>query len=152
MLIFLLLILIFGYGSVRVSNGSLSAGSLVAIIYYLFQIATPCMGLTAFVGQLNRSCGAMERISKILNEEIVEKKIKKEIIISDQKCNCGLVLDNISFRYSDRKNTLCSISFFIEKGETLARIYDRTMWHGIFFAARYKKRFTLCNCSGSLKW
>ena len=42
------------------------------------------MGLTAFVGQLNRSCGAMERISKILNEEIVEKKIKKEIIISDQ--------------------------------------------------------------------
>ena len=47
----------------------------------------------------------MERISKILNEEIVEKKIKKEIIISDQKCNCGLVLDNISFRYSDRKNT-----------------------------------------------
>lgn len=31
------------------------------------------------------------------------------------------------------------------------RIYDRTMWHGIFFAARYKKRFTLCNCSGSLK-
>ncbi len=120
MLIFLLLILIFGYGSVRVSNGSLSAGSLVAIIYYLFQIATPCMGLTAFVGQLNRSCGAMERISKILNEEIVEKKIKKEIIISDQKCNCGLVLDNISFRYSDRKNTLCSISFFIEKGETLA--------------------------------
>jgi len=120
MLIFLLLILIFGYGSVRVSNGNLSAGSLVAIIYYLFQIATPCMGLTAFVGQLNRSCGAMERISKILNEEIVEKKIKKEIIISDQKCNCGLVLDNISFRYSDRKNTLCSISFFIEKGETLA--------------------------------
>lgn len=120
MLIFLLLILIFGYGSVRVANGSLSAGSLVAIIYYLFQIATPCMGLTAFVGQLNRSCGAMERISKILNEEIVEKKIKKEIIIADQKCNCGLVLDNISFRYSDRKNTLCSISFFIEKGETLA--------------------------------
>ena len=79
MLIFLLLILIFGYGSVRVSNGSLSAGSLVAIIYYLFQIATPCMGLTAFVGHLNRSCGAMERISKILNEEIVEKKIKKRL-------------------------------------------------------------------------
>ena len=89
-------------------------------LYIIFQIATPCMGLTAFVGQLNRSCGAMERISKILNEEIVEKKIKKEIIISDQKCNCGLVLDNISFRYSDRKNTLCSISFFIEKGESLA--------------------------------
>ncbi len=69
----------------RVSNGSLSAGSLVAIILYFSKLQHLCMGLTAFVGQLNRSCGAMERISKILNEEIVEKKIKKEIIISDQK-------------------------------------------------------------------
>src|SRR5699024_8809666 len=40
MIIFLLLIIIFSYGSLRVAHGSLSAGGLVAIIYYLFQIAT----------------------------------------------------------------------------------------------------------------
>lgn len=120
MLIFLLLILIFGYGSVRVANGSLSAGSLVAIIYYLFQIATPCMGLTAFMGQLSRSCGAMERISIILNEEVAEKKIKKDITTANQKYNIGLNVDNISFHYIDRENTLCNINFFIEKGKTLA--------------------------------
>mgnify|MGYP001623805839 CR=1 FL=1 len=120
MLIFLLLIFIFGYGSVRVASGSLSAGSLVAIIYYLFQIATPCMGLTAFIGQLNRSCGAMERIDKILNEEIEEKKVKKGSTSINKKYDTGLVVDHIFFNYMGRKNTLCNINFAIEKGKTLA--------------------------------
>ncbi|MFW5671041.1 MAG: ABC transporter ATP-binding protein [Acetivibrio ethanolgignens] len=50
----------------------------------------------------------------------MEEKIKKEIIATGQKYNVGLLLDNISFHYSDRKKTLCNISFFIEKGKMLA--------------------------------
>ena len=38
MLIFLLLILIFGYGSVRVANGSLSAGTLLQLYIIFFKL------------------------------------------------------------------------------------------------------------------
>lgn len=79
MAIFSLLIIIFGYGSVRVANNSMSAGTLVAIIYYLFQIATPCMSVTSFFAQLNKNRGATERINDILNIEEIEKNVSMNI-------------------------------------------------------------------------
>lgn len=120
MIIFLLLIIIFSYGSLRVAHGSLSAGGLVAIIYYLFQIATPCIGLTGFIGQLSRNRGAMERINKILNEEVIEKSVEKNFDINKQNHKCGLVVKNLSFGYKDRKNVLKNISFSAEKGTAIA--------------------------------
>ena len=67
MVIFLLLVLIFGYGSIRVANHTLSAGGLVAIVYYLFQIVSPCTQMASFFAQLQKALGAYERILVILD-------------------------------------------------------------------------------------
>ena len=48
LVIMTLLVISFGYGTYRVSNGSLSNGSLVASIVYLFQLADPFGGVVFF--------------------------------------------------------------------------------------------------------
>lgn len=61
-----ILVIVFGYGSVRVSTGSLSAGSLVAIVFYLFQISIPISQLTSFFSHFQKALGASERVYSIL--------------------------------------------------------------------------------------
>src|SRR5699024_2246730 len=48
LVLMLVLVVIIGYGGMRVSSGSLSAGELVAFILYLFQIMMPMIQFTTF--------------------------------------------------------------------------------------------------------
>lgn len=119
MAIFLLLILVFGYGSMRVSNGTLSAGSLVAIIYYMFQVATPCVQLSSFFTKLQRALGASERIENILEMEGEKEVLLKECSGFIPNSN-GLSFSNLSFSYNKEKVVLDHLSFNIELGTVTA--------------------------------
>nr|WP_249730648.1 ABC transporter ATP-binding protein [Paenibacillus sp. J2TS4] len=68
----LLLVLLIGYGGVRVAEGSLTGGELVAIILYMFQIVVPFTQLASFFTQFQKAMGASERIIEILQEEVEE--------------------------------------------------------------------------------
>ena len=45
----LVLVLLIGYGGVQVALGSLTAGALVAIIIYMFQIVVPFTQMASFL-------------------------------------------------------------------------------------------------------
>lgn len=121
MAIFGLLIIIFGYGSIRVANNTMSAGSFVAIVYYLIQIATPCMNITSFFSQLSKNCGALERVNEILNIEEMEENIFVNVGEKvSRKTEEGLRIENVSFGYKNRKDVLNNISFFIEQDSMVA--------------------------------
>ncbi len=66
----IILLLLFGYGGVRVSAGTLSAGSLVAIILYLFQIVVPVTQMASFFTQFQKAIGASERLEELLVEPL----------------------------------------------------------------------------------
>lgn len=119
MAVFLLLILVFGYGSMRVSTGSLTAGSLVAIIYYMFQIATPCMQLTSFFARLQKAIGAAERVDSILKME-EEKEIMQTEREQLEAARNKLSFYNVFFRYKEGKPVLENISFEVELGTVTA--------------------------------
>jgi len=60
---------ILGYGAVRIQQGSLSSGSLVAFLLYLFNIITPVASFATFFSQVQKAMGSTERIQEILNTE-----------------------------------------------------------------------------------
>jgi len=62
----LVLIVLIGYGGVRVASGALTAGSLVAIIIYMFQIVIPFSQMASFFTAFQKAMGATERIQLIL--------------------------------------------------------------------------------------
>ncbi|RXZ81577.1 ABC transporter ATP-binding protein [Paenibacillaceae bacterium] len=71
-IILLLLVLLIGYGGLRVADGTLSGGALVGILLYMFQIVVPFTQMASFFTQFQKAMGASERIVEILAEATEE--------------------------------------------------------------------------------
>ncbi len=112
------LVLIIGYGGVRVSSGALSAGDLVAFILYLFQIVIPLTAFTTFFTQLQKAKGATERIIDTLRQE--EETIMAGTAV-DVK-NQNIYVENISFSYNKNEKILQEVNFTGKAGEITALV------------------------------
>ncbi|UOQ50526.1 ABC transporter ATP-binding protein/permease [Gracilibacillus caseinilyticus] len=118
-LMLLVLVVLFGYGSFRVSEGTLSAGSLVAIIFYMFQIATPFSQLTSFFAEFQKALGACERINYIRS---TEPEINTLQLAESVETRNTLTFRNVFFSYLEDEPILHSINFQAEIGKVTAFI------------------------------
>ncbi|EEM05839.1 MULTISPECIES: ATP-binding protein [Bacillus cereus group] len=99
-----LLVIIVGYGGMRVSSGALTIGELVTFILYLMQIVMPMSQLSMFFTQFQKAIGATERINTILEYE-VEHHIEGK---------------NVDFEYKEEEKVLQNIQFTIESRKVTA--------------------------------
>ncbi|WP_025026961.1 ABC transporter ATP-binding protein [Caldalkalibacillus mannanilyticus] len=113
----LILVVIIGYGGVRVASGDLSAGALVAIIIYMFQIIVPFSQMAMFFTAFQKAMGATERIQELfsLKQEEEQEGLPIETVDS-------LRFENVSFGYETRKEILKGVSFDIQSGQTVALV------------------------------
>lgn len=110
-----LLVLILGYGGMRVSSGALTAGALVAFIMYLFQIIMPMAQLASFFTQFQKATGATERIISILDS--VEEEDSKQPV---QNMSQSISVDHLNYSYNNGEQVLKDISFNVEAGKVTA--------------------------------
>ncbi|MFD4929850.1 ABC transporter ATP-binding protein [Peribacillus butanolivorans] len=110
-----LLVLILGYGGMRVSSGALTAGALVAFIMYLFQIIIPMAQLAGFFTQFQKATGATERIISIFDSE-EEEDAKQQV----QTINQSITVDHLNYSYNNGEQVLKDISFTVEAGKVTA--------------------------------
>ncbi|MFJ8071937.1 ABC transporter ATP-binding protein [Peribacillus sp. NPDC096447] len=110
-----LLVLILGYGGMRVSSGALTAGALVAFIMYLFQIIMPMAQLASFFTQFQKATGATERIISILDS--VEEEDAKQPV---QNISQSISVENLNYSYNNGEQVLKDISFNVEAGKVTA--------------------------------
>ncbi|MCM2677066.1 ABC transporter ATP-binding protein [Alkalicoccobacillus plakortidis] len=113
-----MLVFLIGYGGFRVSEGTLSAGSLVAIILYMFQIIVPFSQMATFFTQSQKAMGATERIREIMDEK-VEEDLEHSTLANNERQE-GLVFNRITFGYSEDKQILNDLSFTVDKGKVTA--------------------------------
>lgn len=111
----ILLVLLLGYGGMRVSSGALTAGSLVAFIMYLFQIIMPMAQMANFFTQFQKATGATERIIAILESE-------KELDAAEEVQNIheSIKVEHVNYSYNMRDQILKDINFNIEAGKVTA--------------------------------
>lgn len=114
----LMLVILIGYGGVRVTSGTLTAGALVAIILYMFQIIIPFTHMASFFTQFQKAMGASERIKEILNEESEPDSL--EWTDKPLPKRQTLWFKNVSFSYNEDKQILRGISFCAEAGHMTA--------------------------------
>ncbi|MDT8859660.1 ABC transporter ATP-binding protein/permease [Alkalihalobacillus sp. MEB130] len=110
------IVLIIGYGGIRVANGTMTTGSLVAFLLYLFQIIMPLTSFARFFTQMQKAKGATERIIDILQLPDEEEHEGKELDIS----NLAIHVSNVSFSYDENEPILEKISFDAKPGEMIA--------------------------------
>ena len=116
LVIMVVIVVIIGYGGIRVADGTLSTGSLVAFLLYLFQIIMPVTMFAMFFAQLQKAKGATERIIEILDVAIEEGQDGLDLDITNEPIQ---VMD-VSFAYSEDEPVLKGISFDAQPGEMIA--------------------------------
>ena len=112
----LVIVAIIGYGGVRVAEGTMSTGSLVAFLLYLFQIIYPITSFAMFFTELQKAKGATVPIIEILE---IEEEIGQEGIEMDIS-NLPIHVENVSFGYNEDEMVLHDISFDVYPGEMIA--------------------------------
>lgn len=111
-----MLVIIIGYGGLRVASGALSAGDLVAFILYLVQIIMPVGQITQFVTQLQKARGATERIMATLEEAEENQETGVELRDPQQP----LKVERVTFAYEGEQPVLNGVSFTAEPGKVTA--------------------------------
>ncbi|HSP21671.1 MAG TPA: ABC transporter ATP-binding protein [Planococcus sp. (in: firmicutes)] len=114
--VMLVIVMILGYGGIRVAEGSMSTGSLVAFLLYLFQIIVPLATFARFFTELQKAKGATERIIGILELPLEEAQAGTEMDIAGKT----LRADKVSFAYETGEPVLTEISFEAQPGEMIA--------------------------------
>ena len=110
-------IVVFSYGAIRIDNGTLSAGSLVAIIYCLLQLLNPCVEITNFYARYNKFLGACENLESILQNPTEEIAIDEK---ENRHIENGLIFDKVTFSYAKNKKILQNVSFQVRQNEKIA--------------------------------
>ncbi|WP_368505351.1 ABC transporter ATP-binding protein [Alkalihalophilus sp. As8PL] len=116
LVIMVVIVMIIGYGGIRVAEGTMTTGSLVAFLLYLFQIIFPITSFTMFFTQLQKAKGATERIIDILEIPLEEGQKGINTDITNQPIH----VENLSFGYSEDEPVLNGVTFDVEPGEMVA--------------------------------
>lgn len=115
----IVLVAIFGYGGYQVATGSLSAGALVAIVFYIFQIMAPITLMAQFFTQAQKAMGATERVNSLLVEELEEVVVSNKENVKED-IEAGITFSKVVFSYSEKGEVLKNISFTAKEGKKTA--------------------------------
>jgi ATP-binding cassette, subfamily B, bacterial AbcA/BmrA len=116
LIMMVVIVMIIAYGGMRVASGTMSTGSLVAFLLYLFQIIMPITSFAMFFTQLQKAKGATERIIEILEEPLEYGQDGIEMDISSKP----ITIENVSFSYSAEERVLENISLEAQPGQMIA--------------------------------
>ncbi|KAA0955755.1 ABC transporter ATP-binding protein [Sporosarcina sp. ANT_H38] len=116
LVVMVVIVMIIGYGGMRVANGTMSTGALVAFLLYLFQIIFPITSFAMFFTQLQKAKGATERIIDILELPLEEGQDGLVVDIA----NKSVQVVDVSFAYEEDEPVISNVSFEAQPGEMIA--------------------------------
>lgn len=105
-------------GAYQVFAGSVTLGTLVAFIEYLFKFFQPIRELSAQYGTLQSAMAASERIFKLLDEPIAIADPPSPHSVRQAKGQ--IEFEHVWFEYNPGEPVLKDISFMISPGERVA--------------------------------
>lgn len=108
--------IILGFGGIRVSSGAITAGTLVAMIFYVVQLSAPILSFSMFITDYKKAVGASERIYEIYQEETEKEGSNSNRPITDHQ---DITFKNVSFGYDDT-TIIKDLSLSIHSGEVTA--------------------------------
>lgn len=110
-------------GAIRVDNGDISQGTVIALYNYMAQILIELIKLANLIVSITKSIASANRVSKVF--DIKDSTIDSEDAVDSFDLNSDIVVEfkNVSFKYPDSgENSLDDITFTAKNGETIGII------------------------------
>ncbi|MCE5096749.1 ABC transporter ATP-binding protein [Staphylococcus devriesei] len=114
----LMIAVILGFGAIRIATGAITAGALIAMIFYVMQLSMPLMNLSTLVTDYKKAVGASSRIFEIMQEP-VEPMTDLEPVANVSITDGELAFEKVNFKY-DVQPILNDVSFHIPQGKVSA--------------------------------
>lgn len=111
---------IFGYGGIKVLDSQMSIGTVVMFVLYIGQLFEPLFRFSEYVGIVQRSFAALERVNNLFETKPSFKEGRFFIDSFDY-----IEFKDVWMRYPQSSWVLKGLSFRLDKGKTLA-IVGRT--------------------------
>lgn len=108
-------------GAVRVDNGFITQGQVVALVNYMSQILVELIKLANLIITITKSLACANRITNLMNiESSMENKANPQ---REAAGEYAVEFDNVSLKYhTEGEEALSNISFKVKKGETVGII------------------------------
>lgn len=120
LVLFLVISLVFSYGAYRISNDSLSIGTLISFLIYLFQLMTPISSIGEVVNTAEKTKGATHYLQTLSSHEREDDAISsREKIDTSISTPIKLDLKEVSFAYNNM-TVLEDISLSLHKNQKIA--------------------------------
>jgi len=109
------------FGGIRINNGEMQIGALIAFLQYAMQILFALLMLSMMFIMLPRASASAKRINEVLD---VKPEIKDAEVLDDTDTERGYVeFKDVTFSYPGAEEpALCDISFSARPGEVTAII------------------------------
>lgn len=109
--------IILAVGGIRIANGDITTGTLVALVFYIIQMAVPFITLSSAFTDYKKTVGASERLNSILETPVINKTFENNLCFQKEK----LYFNNVNFKYTTTP-ILKDISFTINNNEFIALV------------------------------
>ncbi len=118
---------VMGVGALRVMNGDMTIGMLVAFLYLMNNFIIPINQLVSVGSKLQETEGDMNRIDDVLNYEISEEFLKEDVSVPPnmllQRLRGGLELNKVTFGYTHAMPALIEdFSISLKPGSRVALV------------------------------
>jgi len=121
----LTVLIMIGIGGLRVMNGLMTPGSLVAMFRYLSMLIWPLMGAGFMVNMIQRGAVSLGRINEVLNTTPSIRDGENTSTARPEEGVPALEVSNLEFSYRGEDSVLKGIDLKIERGQWLG-IMGRT--------------------------
>jgi NHLM bacteriocin system ABC transporter peptidase/ATP-binding protein len=118
--------IIMGVGALRVMDGDMTLGMLIAFLYLMNNFIRPVNQLVSVGSMLQETQGDMDRIDDVLNYDVSEEFTREDVALDDAESNKligSLELKNVSFGYTPTMDALIEdFSIKLEPGSRVALV------------------------------
>lgn len=107
---------VLAYGAHRVSQGTMTMGTMFSFLMYLFQLLGPSATLGQFFSDLAKASGSTERVQALLAEPEEDLTSGVDVDVEGQT----LAMSHVDFAYDDSKKILSDVSFEAQPNTVMA--------------------------------